>query len=635
MLKLSSIKTRLFLSFSIFVSLTLVAVISSWLSFNALRESQSRALELHIPALVEINQLVELGGRLSLQTSRMIASESIAELNNMYHDLTTTLDRLQKSSFLTHRNDASVHRHSLMTLFTELTRNHDLIFSNTEESLDINQEIFEKGIQLDWSKNDTLDEISPLLEDMKFSLDLLLKEGAGGSHKSRQQMAEFIVLSGIRSQINLISSIVSRINDVDNPQSLENNRIYVYQLLEALHQDSAKLSGSASMLSATQSIYEFIQLIRADKNLFALNATRLNLLEDSLDLISSNQKLLAEFTRQIKYHARAQQNSIVRDAFLAEQKIGQSQFFMLVILIVCLVVALLTGWLYVDRSLVYRILRLHGNMQAIADGQMDTAIATAGKDEISGMARSLETFRDTLLVTQQELVQAGKLAALGQLSAGVAHELNQPLAAIRNFTHNTQVLLDRNKIAVVKENLADIESLTEKMAGIITQFKEFSRKPSEDIAPLTLSSVLESAVALLGNRIHEYEIDLQILPFDHEIQVLAESIRLEQVFINLLGNAVDALITSDEKMIQIRVESEAKSEMIAVFVKDSGAGIDGAERQRIFEPFYTTKNPGEGLGLGLSISYNIMRDFAGKLYLNTVAPQGAEFVIELKRAITR
>jgi two-component system C4-dicarboxylate transport sensor histidine kinase DctB len=471
-----------------------------------------------------------------------------------------------------------------------------------------------------------------LLEDTGFNLDLLLKERKGNSVAGRQQMNDLILLSTIRNQINLISNIVTRTTDIDDSGILENNRVYVYQLLTTLRQDSARLSGSASMLSAIQTIDEFTQLISAEQNLFSLNAARLELLNDSLDLISSNRRLLEEFNRQIEFHAMAQQKSVVTDTLLAERKIAQSQFFMLIILIICLVIALLTGWLYVDRSLVYRIMRLHGNMQAIADGRMETDIVTSGNDEISSMARSLETFRDTLVVTQQELVQAGKLAALGQLSAGVAHELNQPLAAIRNFTHNTQILLDRNKIDTVQENLEEIAQLTEKMAGIITQFKDFSRKSSQTIAPLNLAEVLDNALALLENRIQQNSVDLRVLPFDRNLQVEAETIRLEQVFVNLLGNAVDAVSVTKDKTIEVQVDSSQDTGMVSISVRDRGVGVDHAAAEQVFEPFYTTKDPGEGLGLGLSISYNIVRDFAGKLYLNSVAPQGAEFVIELKRA---
>ncbi len=627
-MKFYSIKTALFLSFSTFLVLTLIAVISSWYSFNTLQQNQLNVVSKNIPTLIKSTELVELSNLLSIQTSKIIASETASELSLFWSNLSSSINIMSDALAGSQQDIPEYNRKKLEQLFNQLQENLYSIKLNISQSLLINQAIFENKIRLEWAKNDALDEIDPLLEDMQFYLQLLLKQNSNSS-LLQQQVDELVLMSSIRSQINLISDIVTRTSDLKNTQQLTTNKLYTDQLILSLKQDTKKLQTNPSTLSITQNMNEFFQFITGQNNLFQMTATRLQLYLASLDLLTKNQNLLSQFNQQIKNHALSEEKNALQNSHRANEQIQKSQFILFIVLIASLLIAILVGWLYVERYLVQRIISLHNNMRLIANGNMNTKIMTRGFDEIADMAKSLDTFRNTLEITQRELIQAGKLAALGQLSAGVAHELNQPLAAIRNYSHNTQLFIQRDNKGAATENLQDIDSLTQRMAEIIKQFKAFSRKSSESLQAVSISIALDNVLSLLDNQLRKHNINFCVHPYDRSLQARAELIRLEQVLVNIFTNAIDAMLKNNgEKDLQVFVLRENTE--ISIRIIDNGSGISDQNKDKVFEPFFTTKKPGSGLGLGLSISYNIIKDFGGNLSCRNMTRNGSEFTIKLK-----
>lgn len=233
---------------------------------------------------------------------------------------------------------------------------------------------------------------------------------------------------------------------------------------------------------------------------------------------------------------------------------------------------------------------------------------------------------------QDELVQAGKLAALGQLSAGIAHELNQPLSAIRYYLHNARLLLERGQIAVHQENIDKIDNLSARMATMINHLKKFARLPSNKLHPVEVVPVIEQAMALLMARIVEDNIVIEQLYKEQTYIITAEDIRLEQVLVNIIGNAIDAVGQQDEGERKISVDVVETEETISIEITDTGAGIPPEVKESIFDPFYTTKEVGKGLGLGLSISYNIVKDMRGEISATNAATGGTKFTLSFQKA---
>ncbi|WP_184144198.1 sensor histidine kinase [Paraburkholderia atlantica] len=259
-----------------------------------------------------------------------------------------------------------------------------------------------------------------------------------------------------------------------------------------------------------------------------------------------------------------------------------------------------------------------------------------------------------LRAAHDELIQASKLAALGQMAAGITHELNQPLAALRSFSDNTRVLLERGDQASARENLEAIAALTERMGKITNQLKLFVGRARPRSARASIVRALRNVVALLQKRLQGVELEFVLidaqadidagaaaapggarmplnLADDHpELVANCDDLRLEQVLINLLGNALDA--TAGMNPPRITVEVEAGAANLSIAVGDNGPGIPDDVLPHLFEPFFTTKEMGQGLGLGLAISSSIARDCGGSLVARNAPQGGASFVLTLRRA---
>ncbi len=248
------------------------------------------------------------------------------------------------------------------------------------------------------------------------------------------------------------------------------------------------------------------------------------------------------------------------------------------------------------------------------------------QEEIQERKRAEEVLRQA----QDELVQAAKLATIGQMSAGVTHELNQPLAAIRSYADNARVLLARQRVEDVSSNLGFILELTDRMAEITATLKSFARKSSGKAEPVSLVAVVDHALAVVtshtkmdGYRIHRSDTGV-------DVKVMCDSIRLEQVILNLIKNALDAMAGASRREIFLEIRYE--NDFGVLSVRDTGKGIDDDKINSIFDPFFTTKDVGEGLGLGLSISNGIVRGYHGNLRAANHPEGGCVFTVELPAA---
>lgn len=257
-----------------------------------------------------------------------------------------------------------------------------------------------------------------------------------------------------------------------------------------------------------------------------------------------------------------------------------------------------------------------------------TAALQSSNQQLQREILERQRAEEVLRATQNDLIQASKLAALGQLSAGLAHELNQPLAAIRTFSASGQLLLERGHPDQACANFGRIQKLTERMAKLTSQLKSFARKSSGKTEPVSLARAVQQSLELVEQLIALSEVEVVVQLPEDELQVLADQLRLEQVLINLFSNGVDAMKNSPQRRLQVTAIADRQTVWLSV--ADSGGGIDETVLPQIFDPFFTTKEVGEGLGLGLSISYGIVRDWGGTLKARNTA-DGAEFTIELPR----
>jgi two-component system C4-dicarboxylate transport sensor histidine kinase DctB len=231
---------------------------------------------------------------------------------------------------------------------------------------------------------------------------------------------------------------------------------------------------------------------------------------------------------------------------------------------------------------------------------------------------------------QADLVQAGKLAALGRMSAALSHEINQPLAAARNYADSAGLLIDRGDITRAKDNIGQILGLIDRMATIARHLRNVARKPNEPLKVVDLGAVLQDALAIAQTRLSTAGAEVTVdLPADLP-PVQGGPVRLQQVIVNVLSNAADAVDGLADR--RIDVTGRAEGDGVTLAIRDHGPGVAPAIADRIFDPFFTTKQVGSGLGLGLSISYNIMKDFEGDLRVANHPEGGAVFTLVLRRS---
>lgn len=245
------------------------------------------------------------------------------------------------------------------------------------------------------------------------------------------------------------------------------------------------------------------------------------------------------------------------------------------------------------------------------------------------LERKVEERTRNLRAAQDELVHAAKLAVIGQMSAGIAHELNQPLAALHTLSDNTIAYLERGELGEVRENLVFVVEMVQRMATLTTQLKSFARKSSGEARPVAIARAVDNALAILRRRLAADRVE-PVIDVAADALVACDQVRLEQVLVNLVANALDAMAGQPAR--RLEVTGRRVGDRVVVTVRDGGPGLGPEARAHLFEPFFTTKASGDGLGLGLAISVGIVHDFGGTLTGADHPQGGAVFTVDLPAA---
>ncbi|WP_298491461.1 ATP-binding protein [uncultured Maritimibacter sp.] len=231
---------------------------------------------------------------------------------------------------------------------------------------------------------------------------------------------------------------------------------------------------------------------------------------------------------------------------------------------------------------------------------------------------------ESLQVAEQTLQQSSKLAALGEMSAAVSHELNQPLAAMKTYLAGAKLLLQRKRPEEALSSFQRIDDLIERMGAITKQLKSYARKGGDAFQPMDVRQSISSALSMMEPQLKRRQVRITRNVPREPVMILGDNVRLEQVLINLMRNAIDATKTIDDPQVDILLTG---GDQVRISVRDNGPGV--ADLDQLFEPFYTTKAPGDGVGLGLAISSGIVNDFGGRLTARNGTAGGAVFEVEL------
>lgn len=243
------------------------------------------------------------------------------------------------------------------------------------------------------------------------------------------------------------------------------------------------------------------------------------------------------------------------------------------------------------------------------------------------LERRVEERSTELKQVQDDLVQTAKLAALGQMSAAISHELSQPLTSISNYVENAKAFLGKKEIDKVAQNIDYISILSDKMTAIIHHIKIFASKRPTEIAQISVNKVIEETVWFMQSKFQRREVQLEISLPNEDVFILANSVRIEQVLMNLISNALESMQKSTVKILNI--DLSYNDDLAKIIIRDTGEGIDEKAIESIFKPFYTTKEDEQGMGIGLSISRSIIEEYDGILEAFNRPAGGARFEIKL------
>ncbi|WP_437344293.1 sensor histidine kinase [Mesorhizobium marinum] len=479
------------------------------------------------------------------------------------------------------------------------------------------------------------------------------------------------------AQASLATGLIARLVDLNSVEDIQETIAYLGDSTDALRLGQQTLADWPDSITVRQ-LAERI-LSSADVTAGLPHTKRSELIErgNVQALANENRRLVEELGQRIGLEVGAAQESGRLASERAERAIATGSGVLLAIAVLSVTAALAIGYFYVHRNLLARIRGLAESAFDISAGQPGATMAVSSRDELGDLANALNVFRHT----RDELIQSAKLAALGQMAAGIGHELKQPLAAIRSHTHNGGVLIERGDPDKAMQSLEKIGQLTQRMSNQIGHLRRFARLPDSRIGPVELAAAVEGATSLLAHRFQDEDAVLTVSLEEGLPLVIAEGVRLEQVFVNLIANAMDAVAGRDERTIRltarsigerveitqealplviaegvrleqvfvnlianamdavagrdertIRLTARSIGERVEITVEDTGGGIVADDVNVIFDPFFTTKPPSSGLGLGLSITYNILKDFGGGVTVLRTSPEGTSFLVTLRAA---
>lgn len=313
--------------------------------------------------------------------------------------------------------------------------------------------------------------------------------------------------------------------------------------------------------------------------------------------------------------------------------------FVLFFLVFDSILLIIFGTFLLGRKLVRPLDSFVRVAEKVADGDLSQRVDYEGKNEIGRLAlafnsmtqrlesevRGLEQANVDLHSAQADLVRSEKLASVGRLAAGVAHEVGNPLGAILGYT---QMLIKGGTDAhEQRDYLSRIEKEVRKIDGTLRELLDYSRVSEVKVRPVGVNNILKDAVSLVSHQKDFGSVDIQWRLDEGLPPVMADEYQLRQIFVNMLLNAVDAMPKGGELLLVSEQRDSGGTGWAKVIISDTGGGIAAENMNKIFDPFYTTKDPGSGTGLGLSISQSIIESFGGKIEVESKEGEGASFII--------
>lgn len=655
----STVWGRLFASFVLISAIMSIIAATTVIQFTQLGDDIDEIVHDQMPEIVQINEIAasatELASMATLLAEPHLRANQPEFQQNLNKALTSLAEKISSAS-----------ESSLDDARLEIEAHIKALLAFSDRQFLLEKAMIGRAEEIRWLQADFQGEISPLLLDISFNIENALSHLDESQGESWAQ-SEFELLRSESAKRDLVQDAgregafaITAMLQAANAQTTDSLDQFSDISADGLDRATrilAELGNAGGLITLRQSLAQLRQLSQGDDGIFAVGRRLVQTRQNVLLELAQTQQSLSEFQSKLSAIGSTRRATAVQVAGDALSAMQLASGRIVALTIAGLMAALAIVIFYVRRRIVARLRDLSITLRAIARGETNSAAIPVGTDEIGRMGEAVEVFRqsvkereqnlarlrteieerkranDQLQKTQADLVQAGKLAALGQLSAGISHELNQPISATRFAAHNalTRLKSKTDKTALDKA-FNKIIRMTDRMSALVNQFAHFARRSDYKIVDMALLPSVDRAIELMQPSILEQKnltIDL-----DREAlhaQVMADPLLVEQVLVNLISNAVDAIVEAHRLDGNIRITADATDCRITVKVIDNGVGLQ-VDQKDPFDPFVTTKEVGKGTGLGLSISYTIAQDLGGALRLENNQDKGATALFELERA---
>ena len=702
------------------VVLTVAASLVGWFSFNSVGEAQSQVNEKSFPEVEAAFGVAQHSGTLVDAAPRLMAATNPGDLGrvsasvdeareNLEANLTVLLgsesSNTSPTAAVSELSDASGEGEvPEVGRSARIRESVDMLIVNINAIREDMTKLYELNVrrdvlrtELDTLREKTNDIMVPVVDDQLFytMTGYVSLDGPPVSreeHFTEDELARYRNLEGLRTDVNTANQLLESAFSISSAPLLEPLRERFESAKGSIERNIAALEESPLRDEITPLTSRLLELGTGDNNGFDLLRQRLELIQNQQDLLELSSDIALELVSDVNSLVDTARASADEATQASTQAIFTGRTLLLAISGVGVAGAILISWLFVGRVIVRRIQLLSNWMLRMAGGDLESQVELGGRDEVADMADALEVFRRHALEVQrlnlveqlaeelqgkndqlesvladlrkaqEQIVMREKLAALGELTAGVAHEIKNPLNFVKNFSEASNELLDELKEVLdenadkiseedqsyIKEisddlngNLGRIISHGERANRIVQDMLMMGRDTGEE-RPADINALLDEHTRLAYHSARATDPDFQ-LHIEQELgpdvgEIVVKPQDIGRVFLNIVGNACDA---TDEKrrklhesgdrsyMPTLSLFTSRDEENIEVRIRDNGDGIPPDVADRIFNPFFTTKPTDRGTGLGLAITSDIVRQHGGSIEVNSQPGEFTEMVVRL------
>ena len=680
------------------VILTIVASVVSWISFSNVDRSQKRVSEESVPELAGAFTLAEFSNALVAAAPRLTTAppdqfiEISAEVTAAQQEFQDRFEIL----LLENPDDENVQ--GISEAADALSSNIATITADMPHFYSLSRQIETLQVQIPALHDQAQGIIIPAIDDQLFFQvtgyrDLDTEPTDAMSRTSGDELLLY-------RHLNALQADVAQVTELMGSALIASEADFVEPLIESFESTTDRIQISLSAIATTETapglesaVNSLLRLGMGNNSAFQASVDRLEIIERQDTLLAQNQTIAVDLLSEVNAIVQTAQAGADQATEDSAQSISTARILLVLISVIGVIGAGLISWLFVGRVLLRRIGRLSGRMRTLAKGDLEEEIEVSGRDEIAEMASALEVFRrhaleiqrlnlveqlaqelsernDELQAVLEELGQAQdqivareKLAALGEVTAGVAHEIRNPLNFINNFSAASAELLEEmaEVYGELTDNLSEedkdlIEEINQDLNDNLERIQTHGKRANRIVQDMLLMGRGggETQLTDINDLIHEHSLlayhsaraqdpEFQVLleeefdPDMGQLEVVPQD--LGRVFLNFVANAGYATNKKQKEMIEagtvgdytptVVLKSRRTEDGVILSVRDNGSGIPPDVAAKIFDPFFTTKPTNEGTGLGLALSADIIREHGGTITVNTEPGEFTEMVVEL------